>query len=314
MSNVSILSPDNVANNQAYITLANAILLAYLALEHFTRGIQATNFSGIVHRELVTAQHLSIHPATCDGAVYVCPFIAADDVGDRAASHTIFLPKLIMGCAALCITLTNLAHLGFGQNMSTVLFALYVTFATFLYHVLCIVFGRPREEMGRIAAKWRVASMTAQHFIGNWAIGQFIGDSMRRKHLAIITLKLPVTLHRRGLPQPAIIGAAFIDMRPEAFSEWNFQTFGVMTRKITGLASCAFRYTNGLTTATLTQWGKMEFRLRGMRGMIGHGGDASNIVAMTAVVFSALCGQLLRLFLPYFSTFERVQQPIGGAA
>lgn len=209
---------------------------------------------------------------------------------------------------------TNLNYLFIGKYSSAVLHAFCISFATFLHHILHIVFRRANKEVRGITAKWRVAFVANKQAFWDGAIGQLVGDSMRRKMLAIIVLEFAVSLNNGGLPQPTVIFSEDVNVRPKAWSKGYFKTLGVMTRNIFSLTTRLFGYFERLTTTTLTQRGKMKFELREARGMILH--VNSPFVTLTTPQDGSThrCGKFMPLFLPYFTTFERVQQLNGGAA
>lgn len=85
-----------------------------------------------------------------------------------------------------------------------------------LMHVLHVVFCGSEKQMTRVAAGAIVAAVKHKQVIRNSAVGQFIGDAVRKQSQALMAyLSIPMTTCAQ-FPGPTIIDARYLNTIPEA--------------------------------------------------------------------------------------------------
>lgn len=225
-----VIFPNNTADDQPDVALADAKHITNFPLKHLPSGVQVSNLFRILDRESMSAQNNAINSVSCYRAANVRPFFACDNVGNCATGYTESLPQFIMRHIALSVCFADFYHLFVGKYRHAMSDSLLMSLAILAVSVCAIISLCSSKKMIWIATKRGVAFMADEQTVWNWAVRQLVSNAMGSKHFAIIGLIFPISLDGRSLPQPTIIWPALIDVRPETFGKWGFETFGVMTR------------------------------------------------------------------------------------
>lgn len=90
--------------------------------------------------------------------------------------------------------------------------------ATLRNHVCRIIFSSTGEKMIRVDANWIVAFMANKHAFRDWAIMNFIAESMSISFPAVFTEGAISTARTSAEPLPALVRIALIHFLPETFS------------------------------------------------------------------------------------------------
>jgi hypothetical protein len=149
----------------------------------------------------------------------VRPRSSLDDGVRRMKGQPEFFRKASLVHASLSIAIAYLSHLLIGQLRTVVGFALRPVVAglpAFLVHVVRIVFGRSDEEMGRIAARWVIASVEDEHPFRYRAEREFVCDPVGTQDFIPFRPCLPIAeFVGVTLPLPAFVGSPTLDATPE---------------------------------------------------------------------------------------------------
>ena len=238
-------------------------------------------------------------------------FSECDDTADVFLCYPKFISQNALQHIALCVPLPYFGHLSRCESCSRMFFAKRVTL--FLSHILQVFLECSKEKVVGIYAFWIVALMANAHVIWNWPDVQFVGNAMSLSALIATQLDLPIAFAVKcALPLPTIIRAALIYFFPEAFSQWAMRRW-LVTANILTLPARKLRWRDFLTTATFTQNEERELQLRVTRGMLCHVNSPFATLTTPRDDSTHRRGNFIGLTLLHFSTFERVNQPIGGA-
>lgn len=94
--------------------------------------------------------------------------------------------------------------------------AYFCGIAVFLMHVLCVVFWGSKKQVAWIAAGAIIAAMEHEQVVRNSAIGQFVGDAVRKQSQALIAHLSVAMTARAEFPRPAVFSASYLNTIPEA--------------------------------------------------------------------------------------------------
>lgn len=150
---------------------------------------------------------------------HMTPSFATQYVAHRSVINAI-LPGEGRWANTLGIELARFNNLFFGEFRVRVVRPAQLAF---LCHFVChIVCASAQKMMSRIAARGIVAFMASNQAIGNWAMRQFVSDTMRQEGLTATANMDSSIAHAicAALPFPAIIGAKYLHARPESIGDW----------------------------------------------------------------------------------------------
>ena len=136
--------------------------------------------------------------------------VIPNNILNRSSGYSVKLGQLRVRVLAFGVKLADILCLLKRQ------FRLALQASSLFNHVLGIVFGGTKEDMGRVNAAPIIARMTKKHSLWNWTTHQFPCKSMRSMHSRIITaifvsMKLAISRGSHGaVPVPT--GTLFIDL------------------------------------------------------------------------------------------------------
>lgn len=96
-----------------------------------------------------------------------------------------------------------------------------------------VVLVRAKEQVRRVLTGPHIASVTNQERSGVHTVSQEVSDSMRFYHVpGHASIELPVSVPQAGVPQPAFVRPAFVDVLPisgdgarRIFGQWTSLEF-----------------------------------------------------------------------------------------
>lgn len=210
------VSPSFASDNKANIGLFDPVLFRELTLVDTAGSVTAANFQNVSFCQLGGFVSLPMHINTGDWPADMFPFLARKDAGDSSTGDAKLSPQFFVGDIAGSVKVSNLQHLIAGQLCLAMCNAFLFGLAILAIAIRAVFSLSAKKQVGWIATQWGIAVMAAKHTFWYRAVGQFVGNAVRRVHLAVIALEFAVAFDDRGLPQPTVIGAKNIYMRPEA--------------------------------------------------------------------------------------------------
>ena len=203
----------------------------------------------------------------------VPPCFSTQQGTHNTSTYAVFGGKLALKKIAGSISeacLDNLFVSKFGTGM---IHTVVVTiFCNLIRHIISM---RSEKQMTRVAARRIVAFMANYHFVGDRAVGEFIGNTMRKSRFsgALSDANPAISGFEFGcLPFPAIMRSALVYILPKANFEWA--KVSVMTAdksarfsfNPTASSIIANRYFSFLsaTAVAITVWDFICGRVRGM--------------------------------------------------
>lgn len=176
--------------------------------------------------------------------------VGIDGLGDVSPSSTHeqsvyrLWVNIVLGCKfsvshfAGRMTPANLGHLLGGQLCMTSFFANCFSLTPFGDHVLRIIKICSKKQMTRIDTGRIIAFMANQHAFGDWSIGQFVRESMRR-NVSRVVFELAIAAAAfvafATKPEPTVIQSASIHHCPKSIFRLGHAS-AMAAKKLTGLA------------------------------------------------------------------------------
>jgi len=179
------------------------------------------------------------------------PLTTVNDAANMLFGDAVFESEFTLQNTTRRITSADFVNLLFGQFGMGVRFTMRMT--AFFAHVAQVVVTCTQKEMGGIDAGWIVATVADKKVVGDRSKMKFVGNTVRATALVAMQLYLTVTFAvKRALPFPAIVGAAFAYLFPEANGK-RASGSGLMAANV--FALLAWKLGNGdglITTAGAT--------------------------------------------------------------
>lgn len=247
------------------------------------------------------------------------PTLTNDYFVDSGFIYTVFASKSRKACA-VCVTNANAAHDIIREFCAIVLFAAMRLLTPFLITIRVIVGNRPQEEMIWIDAARIVAFVQNVRVTLDWPMAEFITNSMRFCHSAVIP-NFTVTDNFPRLPFPAIVLSALIYFTPEPLSKrWSWGRGDSWRARSSGVVPMnkPHRLAFGMPVfcaGTFRNWGRIAAtafaEFRAIRGIIEvH--QKLPFWCQSRGRFERRSAISIGLLLLYFTIFSRVSQPLNN--
>lgn len=131
--------------------------------------------------------------------------IDAKSIRKRLLTYFTFLVKTTYFCNFIV-----------SEFMSAVLFAFYLIASAFVLAIKNVLQSSSSEKVFRIDTRWIVASVADIQIVREWAISQFISDTMCAALMSILSHCSIAATNKMTCPYPtSIVTEGFINMRPK---------------------------------------------------------------------------------------------------
>lgn len=229
------------------------------------------------------------------------PGFAVNNHADNRWGNAIFGGKF--SAVPSLVSSANVANVLRCKLGIMLLLAAHRALASLCHHIVNVVLMGTEEQMGWIDAAGIVASVADKHSIRDGAVGKFIRYAMRwcggnaAASWSYCAVSILVAVRE---PLPAVIGAALVDLAPEAFGKRATRkgfALDAMPNDESPLAARELWFREGSATTALAEF------YRGIaRGMIAHGNSLLSAVAHATERFQSLRWQLYWVLPVHYTT------------